>query len=132
MTFDKFITKLKLDTNAETLKKYLSGEKRIPLTNPLEVQAIKTMLPQIILDNEKDSEEFIQHFVNSKLTNLALYKLQKDNIKKGKKYFNMYEVMECMLDIIDTAHRAEAGRKKLSDRTEKTNLSQMLSEYMKG
>ena len=120
MTINNFIDKLEWDTNIITLKKYLDGKKPIPLKSELERNLVMKQLPSLIKKQEESNEEFLEDFINSKLTHLAVYKLQKDNARKGKKYFNIAEVSKVMLQIIQ----------KVGQEHNNKNVRKMLDEFL--
>jgi len=122
MLYDKLIYKLTWDTNIETLRRYLSGDKTLPIKNKLQIEAIKKLIPLLIEKQEEENKEFIEDFMNSKLTKLAIFKLQEDNTKRRKKYFGIDETIKTMYKIINKAWQSSNNE----------NIIEMLQEYLQG
>jgi hypothetical protein len=125
MTYNKFLQKLDMDTSVSDLRKYITGELRLPESLKKHHEDIRKQLPKILKRNIKSTEEFGKDLVNSKFFKLAFYKVAQ---KRGRDVVNIdsigkvfIETVQTMTEILGLVNYSEANGNK--------NTKIMLKEY---
>jgi len=99
MTLKKFLNKIKWDTSVVDLKKYLSGDKHIPLRNKKELDIAKDYIKEQIPFRQKNNEQFCYDFLTSDMCHLAEVLLL-----KRKRKITKNNLINTAFDILNTAN----------------------------